>query len=151
MTPGGGRGPAVVGRGGGGRAAAAASRTTTATTTRPHLPPRTHGRRPLPAPCALPLDALTDTLTHLLAAGPAAGLDAAGAASASAADAGANAALLPALDRWAVLAYERVVMPCHNMGCGDITYRRYACEWGKGVEAARFRADFVLFYFFLAT
>lgn len=24
----------------------------------------------------------------------------------------------------AVLAYERVVMPCHNMGCGDITYRR---------------------------
>ncbi len=23
------------------------------------------------------------------------------------------------------LAYEAVVLPCHNMSCGDITYRRY--------------------------
>ena len=33
-------------------------------------------------------------------------------------------ALAAAASHLAVLGYERVVMPCQNMGCGDVTYRR---------------------------
>ena len=36
------------------------------------------------------------------------------------------AGLAPALGDTLVLAYERVVLPCHNMGCGDIVHRRWA-------------------------
>jgi len=33
--------------------------------------------------------------------------------------------LSPAMDHL-FLAYERVVMPCHNMNCGDVVHRRFA-------------------------
>ena len=32
--------------------------------------------------------------------------------------------LLTPLSSSLFLAYERVVMPCHNMNCGDVVYRR---------------------------
>ena len=33
--------------------------------------------------------------------------------------------LLTPLSDSLFLAYERVVMPCHNMNCGDVVYRRW--------------------------
>lgn len=35
--------------------------------------------------------------------------------------------LSPAMDHL-FLAYERVVMPCHNMNCGDVVHRRFALD-----------------------
>jgi len=63
------------------------------------------------------VDALVDALTH------------AGAATASTSGAPPSLALLSdvasaAASKLAILGYEPVVLPCHNMGCGDITYRR---------------------------
>ena len=75
--------------------------------TRPALHAR-RPRRPAPPPAALP-----DILTHVLASVH--GGDALLAAVADTAHAAA---------RSAPLAYEPVVLPCHNMGCGDAVYRR---------------------------
>ena len=74
--------------------------------TRRALPARP--RRPAPPPAALP-----DILAHVLASG-----HSADALLAAVADAAHTAA------RAAPLAYEPVVLPCHNMGCGDAVYRR---------------------------
>ena len=72
--------------------------------------PAPRPRRRLPPPASLP--DLAAALSHALP-------HADGAAAASAvADAVAHAV------RGAPLAYEPVVLPCHNMGCGDAVYRR---------------------------
>lgn len=35
--------------------------------------------------------------------------------------------LSPVIDHL-FLAYERVVMPCHNMNCGDVVHRRFVLD-----------------------